>query len=279
VEHVAGRLDGKVAIVTGAASGFGRAIALLFAREGADVVIADLDEPGGRSTVAELSANGGRAELVVGDVSEVAVATEVVSRAGSTFGPVDVLVNNAGIAQPTQFDTWNADVEEWDALLRINLRSVFICSKATIPGMIERGHGSIVNISSISGTMSIGGSAYAASKAAMRGYTQHVAEELARHNVRVNCVAPGIMRTPMSTGERMGLTAEQQDERIAFMGQLTPMGHCGSVDDIAFAALFFASDESAYISGRELVVDGAFLVRGMMTVPPGGIGAGADTGS
>ena len=120
-----------------------------------------------------------------------------------------------------------------------------------------------MNISSISGSTSIGGSAYAATKAGMLGYTQHVADELARHNVRVNCVAPGIMRTPMLTGERRGRSPEEQEERVAFMGQMTPMGHTGSVDD---------SDESGYISGRELVVDGAYLVRGMTTPPPGGIG-------
>jgi dihydroanticapsin dehydrogenase len=270
---VSGRLNGKIAIVTGAASGFGRATATLFAREGASVVIGDLDEAGGKETVDHIMASGSRAELVVGDVATADTAQAMVDRAVSTFGRVDVLINNAGIAQPTQVDTWNADEEEWDRVVRTNLRSVFVCSKAAIPAMLDGGGGAIVSVSSISVHVSVGGSAYCATKGGILSFTRCIAAELASSNVRANCVSPGIHRTPMSTGERMGLSASEQEERIAALGQIVPVGHCGDVDDIANAILFLATDEAKYVTGQEVIVDGGYVVRTMMMVPPGGYGS------
>jgi NAD(P)-dependent dehydrogenase (short-subunit alcohol dehydrogenase family) len=270
---VARRLDGKVAIVTGAASGFGREAASLFAAEGADVVIGDLDEAGGKETIEAIVSKGSRAELVVGDVSTSDTAREMVERAVSTFGKLDILVNNAGIAQPSQVDTWGVDEDEWDRVIRTNLRSVFICSRAAIPAMLDAGGGAIVSVSSISVHVSVGGSAYCATKGGILSFTRCIAAELAPHNVRANCVSPGIHRTPMSTGERMGLTPAEQDERIAAMGSIVPMGHCGGVDDIANTMLFLASDDAKYITGQEVIVDGGYVVRTMMMVPPGGYGS------
>ena len=255
------RLEGKVAIVTGASSGFGRATAERFAREGARVVVADLDEPGGIETVRRVAAAGSEAELVVGDVSTFEGAEAAVERAVSRCGRLDVLVNNAGIAQSDLADTWDTTEEKWDRVIRVNLRSVYACSKAAIPRMLALGAGSVVNVASIAASVSVGGAAYAATKCAIVSYTQHVGRELADRNVRVNCVSPGFMRTPMSTGERLGLSPEEQEERIAGFGERVPMRRAGSVDDIAGAILYLASDEAAYVTGQEIVVDGGYLVR------------------
>jgi NAD(P)-dependent dehydrogenase (short-subunit alcohol dehydrogenase family) len=255
------RLAGRAAIITGASSGFGRATAVRFAQEGARVVIADLDEDGGKETARQVAAAGSQAELVVGDISALAGAQRAVASALERFGRLDVLVNNAGIAQSDARDTWNASEETWDRVIRINLRTIYTCSMAAIPALLERGSGSVVNVASIAASVCVGGSAYAATKGAILSYTRHVARELAARGVRMNCVSPGYMRTPMSTGERMGLSPAEQDERIAGFGERVPMRHAGSVDDIANAILYLASDESAYVTGQEIVVDGGYLVR------------------
>jgi len=255
------RLRGKVAIITGGSSGFGRATAIRFAAEGAKVVIADLDERGGEETVDQVAAAGSAAELVVGDVSGLDVARRLVECALARFGGLDVLVNNAGIAQTDERDTWDTPEEVWDRVIRVNLRSIYACSRAAIPAMLEQRQGSVVNVASIAASVSVGGVAYAASKGAIVSYTRHAARELAPRGVRVNCVSPGFMRTPMSTGERRGLTTEQQEARIVGFGARVPMGRAGSVDDIASAILYLASDEAVYVTGQEIVVDGGYLVR------------------
>jgi NAD(P)-dependent dehydrogenase (short-subunit alcohol dehydrogenase family) len=213
-----GRLAGKVAIVTGGASGFGRATSILFAAEGASVVVADRDEEWGVETVRTISDKGGEATLVLGDVSEKSSADAIVGEAITRYGKLSVLVNNAGIAQMAETGrTWDAPEEQWDRVIKVNLRSVYVCSRAAIPSMISAGSGSIINIASIAASVSVGGSAYAASKGGMLSYTRHVAVELAPV-VRVNCVSPGFMRTPMSTGERVGLSPEEQERRMVAFG-------------------------------------------------------------
>jgi NAD(P)-dependent dehydrogenase (short-subunit alcohol dehydrogenase family) len=255
------RLAGKVAVVTGGASGFGRATSILFAAEGARVVVADLDESGGAGTVQQIVDKGGEAAFVPGDVSERSVADTIVAESLSRFGQLQVLVNNAGIAQTTeQGRSWDAPEEQWDRVIKANLRSVYVCSRAAIPAMLEAGSGSIVNVASIAASVSVGGSAYAASKGGILSYTRHVAVELAP-TVRANCVSPGFMRTPMSTGERHGATPSEQEQRMAVFGSYSPMGKAGSADDIANAILYLAGDESAFVTGAELLVDGGHLVR------------------
>jgi NAD(P)-dependent dehydrogenase (short-subunit alcohol dehydrogenase family) len=256
-----GRLEGKVAIVTGAASGFGRATALRFAREGARVVVADLDAARGDDVVAEVRAAGSDARLLVGDVSSLDVARSAVALAVDDLGGLDVLVNNAGIVQGDDRNTWDTSEEKWDLVLQVNLRSVFVCSKAAIPVMLERGGGSIVNIASIAASVCTGGAAYAASKGAILSYTRHTARELARRGVRMNAVSPGFMRTPMTTGERDGLDEEAQEARVAGFATHLPMKRMGAMDDIADAVLFLASDEAGYITGQEVIVDGGYVVR------------------
>jgi NAD(P)-dependent dehydrogenase (short-subunit alcohol dehydrogenase family) len=256
------RLEGKVGMVTGSASGFGRTTALRFAEEGARVVVVDVDDVKARETVGLIDDKGGETLLVVEDIATVAGAKTAVEAATGRFGGLDILVNNAGISQsePPR-DTWDADEEIWDRLLRVNLKSVYACCRAAIPRLLERGGGSVVNVASISASCCIGGSAYAASKGAILSYTRHISHELASRRVRVNCVSPGFMRTPMSTGERHGLSPDEQEARLAEMGRRVPMQHCGSTLDIANAIVYLASDESAYVTGQELVVDGGYLVR------------------
>jgi 3-oxoacyl-[acyl-carrier protein] reductase len=254
------RLDGRIAIVTGASSGFGRATAIRLAEEGASVVVADLDERGGEETVALVEKTGGEALLVVGDIATDAGARAVVEQALGRFGTVDVLVNNAGIAPPEPSESWDAAEESWDRVIRINLKSVYLCSRAVMPVLLAKGSGSIVNVASIAATRAVSGASYAAAKAGILGYTHQVATEVAPRGVRINCVSPGFMRTPMSTGERRGLDAAAQEERIAAMATRPPMQRIGSVDDIAAAIAYLASDDARYVTGQEIVVDGGYLV-------------------
>jgi NAD(P)-dependent dehydrogenase (short-subunit alcohol dehydrogenase family) len=255
------RLKDKVAIITGSGSGFGQAAAVRFAQEGAQVVVVDRDEAGGDATVELVAEAGSQAALVVADISTAAGADAAVDAAVARFGGVDVLVNNAGISIDATRDSWRSEEEVWDLVLRVNLKSVYLCTRAAVPKMIERGGGSIVNTASIAASCSIGGSAYAASKGGMLSYTRHISRELAGRNIRVNCVSPGIMRSPMTTGERIGLSPGEQEERLSDFGQLVPMKHVGAMLDIANAMLYLASDESAYVTGQEVVVDGGYLVR------------------
>ena len=254
------RLADKTAIITGAASGFGRETALRFAEEGAAVVVGDLDEARGQDVVATIRGSGGRAELVVGDVATTAGAEALVASALDAFGGLDILVNNAGIAQGESRTTWDMTDERWDEVIRVNLRSVFVCSKAAIPIMLERGAGSIVSVASIAAVRPVGGAAYAAAKGGILSYTRQVSRELAAKGVRANCVSPGFMRTPMSTGERKGFTPEQQEAQLAAMAERVPMRRTGSTRDIADAIVYLASDEAGYVTGQEIIVDGGYVV-------------------
>jgi NAD(P)-dependent dehydrogenase (short-subunit alcohol dehydrogenase family) len=255
------RLRDKIVIVTGGASGFGRATAVRFAEEGAKVVIADLDDAWGKESVSLVEKAGAEATLVVGDIATADGAEQAVQHAIDHFGGLDVLVNNAGIASGVPSDTWNVTEEAWDRIIRINLKSVFLCSKFAIPHFLEQGHGAIVSVASIAASCSVGGAAYGATKGGILSYTRQVSRELAPRGIRINCVSPGYMRTPMSTGERHGTTEEEQEMRMKEFGRLAPMGHAGAAVDIAEAILYLACDESKYVTGQEIVVDGGYLVR------------------
>jgi 3-oxoacyl-[acyl-carrier protein] reductase len=255
------RLRDKVAVITGSASGFGRATAVRFAEEGARVVVVDLDGTGGAETVRLVEVAGSPAELVIGDVATSDGAAAAVAAAVDRFGGLDVLVNNAGIAQHTPRDTWDCDESVWDQVIAVNLKSVYVCTRAAVPVITDRGGGSIVSVASIAASCCVGGVAYAASKGGIVSFTSHLSHELASRRIRANCVSPGYMRTPMSTGERAGLSADEQEAQLAEFGRRVPMGHVGSALDISNAIAYLASDESAYVTGQELVVDGGYLVR------------------
>jgi NAD(P)-dependent dehydrogenase (short-subunit alcohol dehydrogenase family) len=255
------RLSGKIAVITGAASGFGRATSVRFAEEGARVVVADLHAERAEETASLVKKAGSQAEIVVGDIATREGAELAISTCLARFGGIDILVNNAGIASHRMTDTWNVSDEDWDRILRVNLKSVFLCSRAAINAMLERNGGSIVNLASIAASAPVGGAAYAASKGGMLSYTRQAARELAKKGVRMNCVSPGYMRTPMSTGAHQGVSAQEQEERMTWFAKRTPMGRTGEALDIANAILYLASDEACFVTGQEVVVDGGYLVR------------------
>ncbi|NBB74232.1 MAG: glucose 1-dehydrogenase [Bacteroidetes bacterium] len=253
-----GRVEGKVAIVTGGALGIGRATAQLLAREGAMVAVTDVKDDEGRAAVATITEAGGTAQFWHLDVSQGAEVQRVVDTIADTFGGIDVLVNNAGILG-TNKPTHELDEAEWDEVMNVNAKGVFLCTKFAIP-YLQQGGGSIINLSSIAGL--VGGPdvpPYRASKGAIRLMSKTDAMLYAEENIRVNSVHPGAIRTAMIED----YLKAQSDEGAA-RDQLAaqhPLGHVGAPDDIAYGILYLASDESKFVTGAELVIDGGYTAR------------------
>jgi NAD(P)-dependent dehydrogenase (short-subunit alcohol dehydrogenase family) len=247
------RLAGKVAVVTGGASGMGQSEATIFAREGARVVVADVLEVEGAHTVDAIKAAGGQARFVTLDVTSEAAWRAAVDATVAAFGTLDILVNNAGISGT--FDQDMLSTTAWDNLMNVNARGVFLGMKFAIPVMQRAGRGSIVNISSISGFVGQSGvhMGYNASKGAVRIMTKTAAVQFAKDGIRVNSVHPGFM-PPMRTSK-----TSADPEWRAKMLKAVPMKREGRVEEVAHAVLFLASDEASYITGTELVVDGGYL--------------------
>jgi NAD(P)-dependent dehydrogenase (short-subunit alcohol dehydrogenase family) len=247
------RLQGKVALITGGAHGMGEAEARLFAREGAEVVVADVRDADAKTVVDAITAAGGRARFVRLDVTQEADWQNAVTTALSGFGKLDVLVNNAGISGTIDPDLLSTSA--WDRLMEVNAKGVFLGMKHAIPIMQKAGSGAIVNISSVSGFVgqTIVHMGYNASKGAVRLMTKSAAVQFAKDGLRVNSVHPGFM-PPMLTS-----TATADPETRAKMLKAVPMGRAGRVEEVAHAVLFLASDDASYITGTELVVDGGFL--------------------
>jgi NAD(P)-dependent dehydrogenase (short-subunit alcohol dehydrogenase family) len=247
------RLEGKVAIVSGAASGMGAATARRFAKEGAKVVIADMLEEDGGKVASEITRANGTAEFMRLDVTSEADWKAVVDATVQKYGRLDILVNNAGISGSAVSDM--LDTDAWDRLLAVNARGVFLGTKYAVLAMKQTGGGSIVNLSSISGnagqTMTHMG--YNASKGAVRTLTKSTAVQFGRDRIRANSVHPGLM-PPMRTS---GATADPVVREK--MLQTVPLRRAGEVDEVANAILFLASDEASYITGAELYVDGGYL--------------------
>jgi NAD(P)-dependent dehydrogenase (short-subunit alcohol dehydrogenase family) len=247
------RLQGKVALITGAAHGMGETEAKMFAKEGAKVVVADVDDAEGQQVVAGIAEIGGEALFVRLDVTQEADWQQAVDRTIMTFGKLDILVNNAGISGSSGVDLF--DTAAWDRVMGINAKGVFLGLKYAIPAMQKAGGGSIVNISSISGFVGQDyiHMAYNASKGAVRIMTKSAAVQHAKDGIRVNSVHPGIM-PPMRTS-RVTANAEQRQRMLAQV----PMGREGRREEVGYAVLFLASDEASYITGTEVVVDGGYL--------------------
>ncbi len=248
------RLEGKVALVTGGARGQGASEARLFAREGAKVVIADILDTEGEKVAAEIGESGGDALFVHLDVTSEERWRSAIAAAVSRFGKLDVLVNNAAIWRRGRVEETTG--EHWDAVLEVNAKGVFLGTKAAIPEMRKAGGGSIINISSVAGLVgSLTSSAYSASKGAVRLFTKSTAIQYAGEGIRANSIHPGAIDTDM--GDEVWANAETRDEVIA----RTPVGRMGVPADIAYGALYLASDESSFVTGSELVIDGGMFAQ------------------
>ena len=263
------RLQGKVAIVTGAGAtgsgdfvGIGQATSILFARQGSRVLLADREQQNAEITLATIKEEGGEAAVFVGDVTSNADCQAMARDAVDRYGRLDVLVNNVGISGPGLVT--DVDEDFWDTVIEVNLKSVMLTSKHSIPLMIETGGGSIINLSSIVGLRAGGGRPshpYAASKGGIIGLSNSMAVHYGRDNVRVNCIAPGHVHSPM-------VERHSSKEMLELRRKAGPLGIEGTAWDVAWAAVFLASDEARWISGVTLPVDAGLLAATPLAMYP-----------
>ena len=246
-----GRLDGKVALISGGARGQGATEAKLFAQEGAQVVFGDVLDDAGKQVEADIRQAGGEATYIHLDVTQEADWQQAVAMAVSTYGKLDILVNNAGILRRESIEETSKEL--WDTVLAVNATGVFLGTKHAIPAMRQTGGGSIVNISSVSGMIALGAPAYNASKGAVRVFTKVTAIQHAQDNIRCNSIHPGPIDTPMTQ-----TTDTARREKI--MSDV-PLGRYGTSEDIAYGVLYLASDEARFMTGAELVIDGGYTAQ------------------
>jgi 3-oxoacyl-[acyl-carrier protein] reductase len=245
------RLEGKVALITGGARGIGQAIAMAFAKEGADIVVADVNMEIAQKTASEIEALGRKALALEMDVTSYEKVEEGINKILDKFGKVDILVNNAGITKDNLL--LRMSQAEWDAVINVNLKGTFNCIRAVSRPMVKQRSGRIISIASIIGLMGNPGQAnYAASKAGIIALTKTVAKELASRNINANAVAPGFIQTEM--------TAKLPEELKKKMLEAIPLGKLGTPQDIAPVCLFLASEESSYITGQVITVDGGMVM-------------------
>jgi len=247
-------LENKVALISGGARGMGAVEAKMFVQEGAKVVIGDVLDEDGKQTEAEINEAGGECVFVHLDVTDETAWQDAVAAAVDRFGKLDILVNNAGIARINNVEDTTSD--EWDLVMDINAKGVFLGTKAAIPEIRKAGGGSIVNISSIAGLTGGRTSSYAASKGAVRLLTKSTAIQYAGESIRCNSVHPGVIETPMTTPVMLN-TQEGRDLNAS----RHPLGRVGQPEDIAYGVLFLASDESSFMTGSELVIDGGLTAQ------------------
>jgi NAD(P)-dependent dehydrogenase (short-subunit alcohol dehydrogenase family) len=253
---MAGRVDGKVALITGAGSGIGRATALAFAKEGAKVVIADIVVAGGEETVRIIKGAGGEAIFVKTDVTRAAEVEALIKKTVETYGRLDCAFNNAGI-EGEMAPTADCTEENWDRVVNIDLKGVWLCMKYEIPQMLQQGGGAIVNTASVAGLVGFQGiPAYVASKHGVNGLTKTAALEYAKSGIRVNSVCPGVIHTPMI--ERFFSTNPQVSEA---MSALEPVGRLGKPEEIGEAVLWLCSDAASFVTGLPMAVDGALTAQ------------------
>ena len=252
------RLEGKVAIITGAGSGMGRVAAQLFAGEGAKVVVAEFDEAAGAQTVESVEEAGGEASFVKSDVSQEADAKAMVDHAVASYGRVDGLYNNAGVMPEPDHSVIDTDVATWDKVMAVNVRGVFLGCKYAIPVMLEQGSGSVINISSFVALLgcSVPQDAYTASKGAVLSLTRSLAVQFGPRGVRSNAICPGPIETPLLMDWLLKDEAAKQ-LRLA----RNPTGRFGKPEEIVNAAIYLASDESRWTNGASFVIDGGISVN------------------
>ena len=246
---------GKSAIVTGAASGIGREVAECYAREGAKVVVADMDEEGGRETVDAIKQNGGQAVFVRTDVSNPQECEAMVNVAREQFGRLDIACNNAGIGGE-QNPTADYSIDGWQKMIAVNLSGVFYCMKYEIPAMLESGGGSIINMASILGKVGFAGApAYVSAKHGMIGLGQNAAVEYGGQGIRVNSVGPGFIHTPMIE------ELQEDQETYNSLVSLHPIGRLGETREVAELVMWLSSDRASFVTGAYYPVDGGYLAR------------------
>jgi 2-keto-3-deoxy-L-fuconate dehydrogenase len=252
------KLQQRVAVITGAGSGIGRAMALLFAREGARVLAADVNMAAADETTAAIGVEGGVCEAFAVDVTQADQVRSMIERAVDLYGRIDILCNNAGIGSTT--DVVECDPDEWDRVMTVNVKSVYLGCKYAIPDMIKQGGGVIINTASVAGMVGlVKRAAYSASKGAVIALTRQVAIEYVEQNIRVNCLCPGTVDSPW-----VGRLLDQTDNPVQARESLVarqPMGRLGTPEEIAAAALYLASDDAAFITGTGLVIDGGLTAR------------------
>jgi NAD(P)-dependent dehydrogenase (short-subunit alcohol dehydrogenase family) len=266
-----GRLDGKVALITGAAQGIGRAGAELFALEGARVAVVDIRDGDGERLVQEIRAKTGSDAIYIhADVSSGAEVREAIAEVRRRWGRLDVLYNNASVYLPGQDGRiTDIDDEVWERVISINLRSIFLFCKHGIPLMVEGGGGSVINTASSAGIIGIPGcDAYTATKGATVALTRSLASEYGPLKVRANCIAPAGIRTPMLSQSNL---ADSTFDEEHFLGLRTPSRRYGTPGEVAQVAAFLASDESSYINGAVIVADGGITINGDLSKPSAGI--------
>ncbi len=246
-------LDGRVALVTGAARGIGAAVAGRLAADGAAVVVLDLDEAASKSTVDAIVAAGGRAIAVGADVTDADQVTAAADRAAEEFGRLDILVNNAGVTRDNLL--FKLSEQDWDTVIGVHLKGAFLAAKAAQKHMVAQKYGKIVSLSSVSALGNRGQANYSAAKMGIQGFTRTLAIELGPFGINVNAVAPGFIVTEMTaaTAERLGITA---DELAARSAEITPVRRVGQPEDIANIISFLVSDASSFITGQTIYVDG-----------------------